>query len=93
MLLLPIQGQYEQIANARYAEKLGLGLAREHFNAIALGQYLKTIDEPITDHPDILWPDNDAVFRTLDETVDQVCPQLGGKPSLRELPRQEVALA
>jgi uncharacterized protein (TIGR00661 family) len=92
MLLLPIQGQYEQTANAHYAEKLGLGLAREQFNAIALAQYLERVTDPIADHPDILWPDNDAFFRTLERTLAEVCPQYAGRPSPRELPGQEAAL-
>lgn len=33
MLLLPVQGQYEQIVNARYAKKLGLALNRTALTA------------------------------------------------------------
>ncbi|HNS23055.1 MAG TPA: glycosyltransferase family protein [Sedimentisphaerales bacterium] len=39
-LLLPVQGQYEQIVNARYAEKLGLALNRLSLNVQTLIEYL-----------------------------------------------------
>jgi uncharacterized protein (TIGR00661 family) len=74
MLLLPIHGQYEQIINAFYAEKLGLALHCERFDAATVGEYLEVLDEPVTEHPDILWPDNEALFSTLQRTLAAVCP-------------------
>jgi uncharacterized protein (TIGR00661 family) len=81
MLLLPIQGQYEQTVNAQYAEKLGIGLYREQLNANVLGEYLAGLSEPIVDRPDILWPDNGAFFSLLEDTLAKVCPKFAGPPA------------
>jgi uncharacterized protein (TIGR00661 family) len=78
MLLLPIHGQYEQIINAFYAEKLGLALHRERLDTPTVGEYLDVLDEPVTEHPDILWPDNEALFSTLHQTLAAVCPSFAG---------------
>jgi hypothetical protein len=78
MLLLPIQGQYEQTVNAQYAEKLGIGLYRERLDANVLGKYLAGLNEPIVDRPDILWPDNTAFFSILEDTLAKVCPKFAG---------------
>lgn len=77
LLLLPIQGQYEQVLNAQYAERLGLALNRTSLDADTLREYISFLDHPIADHRDILWPDNKAVFSILDQTLDAVCPPFG----------------
>jgi uncharacterized protein (TIGR00661 family) len=79
MLLLPIQGQYEQTVNAQYAEKLGIGLYRERLDANVLAEYLAALDEPIADRPDILWPHNDAFFTILEDTLARVCPKFAAR--------------
>lgn len=67
MLLMPVPGQYEQILNAAYMEKLGMGTAMKGIVREKFASFLQSIDEPVpVDNPDILWPDNEAVFRTLD---------------------------
>jgi len=73
MLLLPIQGQYEQVINAFYAEKLGIALRRRCLDAETLSEYLEFTAEPIVEHPDLLWPDNEALFGTLRRTLAEVC--------------------
>jgi predicted glycosyltransferase len=75
ILLLPVRGQYEQVINARYAEKLGLALNRTSLTAQTLAEYLGVLDAPIPDHDDTLWPDNQAFFRILDQTLDRVFSQ------------------
>lgn len=72
MLLLPVQGQYEQIVNARYAERLGLALNRTALTAQALTEYLDSLETPIANHSDILWPDNRAVFDLLNQTIHSI---------------------
>jgi uncharacterized protein (TIGR00661 family) len=72
MLLLPVRGQYEQVINGQYAERLGLALNRTSLNAKTLMEYLDILDAPIADHSDILWPDNRAFFNILDQTLNMV---------------------
>lgn len=74
MLLLPVQGQYEQVVNARYAERLGLALNRRSLNTETLLEYLDFVRKPIVDRDEILWPDNHALFGILRRTIDRVCP-------------------
>ena len=73
MLLLPIEGQYEQIINAFYADKLGFALHRRRLDTRALGEYLEALEEPMVRHNDILWPDNEALFSILRKTLAGVC--------------------
>lgn len=77
MLLLPIDGQYEQMVNAHYVQKLGLGLAPSRLNAGTLAEYLTLTDTPMPDHPEILWPDNEGFFRMLEPIVDQALAERG----------------
>jgi uncharacterized protein (TIGR00661 family) len=74
MLLLPIQGQYEQVINAFYADRLGLALYREQLDVETIGEYLEFVQDPVPDHDDILWPDNDGFFRILEHRLADVCP-------------------
>jgi uncharacterized protein (TIGR00661 family) len=87
MLVLPIQGQYEQIVNAHYAEKLGLALHRRKLDVRALGEYLETLKEPLLDHPDILRPDNDAFLYLLEQRLGEVCPAF--TPTATALPHED----
>ncbi|MHC4574240.1 MAG: MJ1255/VC2487 family glycosyltransferase [Planctomycetota bacterium] len=65
MLVLPVAGQYEQIINAHYIEKLGLGISAERLYETTVGRFLNQLDEPMPDDERILWPDNDEFFRIL----------------------------
>ena len=58
MLLLPVPGQYEQLINARYVEKLGLGTWSKQVNEPAVARFLEKLDEPMPQNGRILWPDN-----------------------------------
>lgn len=72
MLLLPIDGQYEQMVNAHYIEKLGLGFLRRRLDAGSLADYLTLADRPMPDHAEILWPDNEHFFRILTQTMHRI---------------------
>jgi len=65
MLLLPLAGQYEQIINAQYAQKLGLGIWSKRLDEAALSRFLERIDEPMPDDDRILWPNNQKFFEAL----------------------------
>lgn len=65
MLLLPLTGQYEQIINAHYIQKLGLGLQSKKLDEAILAKFLEELDKPIPDDDRIIWPDNNRFFRIL----------------------------
>jgi len=69
MLLLPVAGQYEQVINAHYIEKLGLGVSTNELNEAAVGRFLDQIDQPMPDDERILWPDNDKFFTMLQQEL------------------------
>lgn len=62
MLLMPVPGQYEQIVNAYYVQKLGLGVASEQLTETAIKEYLACLDKPMPDSDEIIWPDNEKFF-------------------------------
>ena len=64
-LLLPVAGQYEQIINAHYIEKLGLGIWADELNEDVVSRFLGRLDEPMPEDERILWPDNDKFFEIL----------------------------
>jgi uncharacterized protein (TIGR00661 family) len=72
MLLLPLAGQYEQMVNAHYIQKLGLGISANKLNEEVLSDFLEHLDKPIRDDERILWPDNDNFFRLLQETLKKL---------------------
>lgn len=72
MLLLPLAGQYEQIINAYYAEKLGLGVSSPWLTEAALARFLDQIDAPMPQDDRILWPDNQKFFEVLQGTLSRL---------------------
>ncbi|MHC4694847.1 MAG: glycosyltransferase family protein, partial [Planctomycetota bacterium] len=72
MLLLPLAGQYEQIINAHYIQKLGLGISVERLDETILAQFLEELDKPVPDDERILWPDNGKFFRILQEVLNEL---------------------
>jgi uncharacterized protein (TIGR00661 family) len=72
MLLLPLAGQYEQIVNAHYFEKLGLGIAARRLNETALKRFLEQLDSPVSQDERILWPDNERFFETLERALGRL---------------------
>jgi uncharacterized protein (TIGR00661 family) len=73
MLLLPIAGQYEQMINAFYADKLGIALHRQCLDTETLGEYLEALEGPMVGHEGVLWPNNEALFSSLRKTLGEVC--------------------
>ncbi|MHC4462196.1 MAG: glycosyltransferase family protein [Planctomycetota bacterium] len=72
MLLLPVAGQYEQMINGHYIEKLGLGISAEKLDEAIIERFLNQIDTPVPDDEGILWPDNDKFFRILQEVLHKL---------------------
>ena len=72
MLLLPLAGQYEQIINAHYIQKLGLGVWAERLDEKAIARFLDQLDKPIPDDERILWPDNNGFFRILQDVLNKL---------------------
>ena len=72
MFLLPVAGQYEQMINAQYVEKLGLGIAGEKLDEELVERFLEQIDKPVPDNERILWPDNDKFFQILQEVLNRL---------------------
>ncbi len=65
ILLLPLAGQYEQMLNARYVEKLGLGVWAKQVDRAIVARFLDRLAEPMSQDSRILWPDNEQFFEIL----------------------------
>jgi uncharacterized protein (TIGR00661 family) len=65
MLMLPVGGHYEQLTNAQYVERLGLGVWSRELDEATLSRFLRGIDEPLPRDGRILWPDNEKFFAVL----------------------------
>lgn len=65
MLLLPLGGHYEQLINAHYVERLGLGVWSRELDDAVLSRFLRRIDEPVPQDDRILWPGNERFFEVL----------------------------
>ena len=72
MLLLPLGGHYEQFINARYVQKLGLGVWAKQLNEPALYRFIRRLDEPMPQDGRILWPDNERFFEILEGTLSRL---------------------
>lgn len=72
MLLLPVAGQYEQVINALYIEKLGLGVAADTLREKVLSRFLDELDKPMPDDERILWPDNDQFFQIFQQVLNKL---------------------
>jgi uncharacterized protein (TIGR00661 family) len=72
VLLVPVAGQYEQGINARYAERLGLGLWTRQLDPEAVSRFLTHVSRPVNAHPDVLWPDNRRFFALLQGVLDRL---------------------
>ncbi|MBL7144426.1 MAG: hypothetical protein ISS76_09340 [Phycisphaerae bacterium] len=72
MLMLPLAGQYEQIINAHYVQKLRLGISAEKLDEAVLGRFLDELDKPMPDDERIIWPDNDRFFGILQGVLNKL---------------------
>jgi uncharacterized protein (TIGR00661 family) len=70
MLLLPVAGQYEQVINAHYMEKLGMGVYAKKIDETAIGRFLERLQEPMGDDERILWPSNERFFEVLQDALN-----------------------
>jgi uncharacterized protein (TIGR00661 family) len=70
MLLLPVAGQYEQIINAHYVQKLGLGISAQKPSEATLKHFLEEIEKPMPSDEQIIWPDNEKFFQILQEALN-----------------------
>lgn len=70
MLLKPVAGQYEQVINAHYIEKLALGLSAKEIDEPTIARFLEEIDKPIPNDKRILWPDNKKFFNILQRQLN-----------------------
>jgi len=77
MLLLPVAGQYEQIINAYYIQKLGLGLSSEKLDEPVLAKFLDELDKPMPGDERIIWPDNDKFFKILQDVLNKLHKPIG----------------
>jgi uncharacterized protein (TIGR00661 family) len=77
MLLLPLAGQYEQIINAHYIEKLGLGLSAERIDETILARFLDELDKPMLNDERIIWPDNEKFFQILQDVLNKLDNPIG----------------
>ena len=73
MLLVPVQDQYEQILNAYYIDKLGLGHRTNKICGNSIARFLRDIDTLPEEHHSIVeYPDNERFFRILDDTFNRI---------------------
>ncbi len=72
MLLLPLAGQYEQIVNAYYAEKLGLGISADKLDEDAIKRFNKELAKPYPTDDKIIWPDNKKFFQILQGELNKL---------------------
>ncbi len=72
MLLLPVRGQYEQMVNAYYIDKLGMGVNADKLEEESLRQFLNTLEDHSPENERILWPDNERYFRILNSKIEEL---------------------
>ncbi len=72
MLLLPYDGQYEQMINGKYLEDLGIGLNRKEINEQPLDEYLKLLEQPQMSDDRIIYPDNEEFFRIFGDVLSRL---------------------
>jgi uncharacterized protein (TIGR00661 family) len=78
MYLMPLKGQFEQQVNAVYAQRLGIARCAEELDEKELKMFLGDLDKDFSNDARILWPDNEAYFGILDQTLQKI----GFQPNL-----------
>lgn len=71
MFMMPLKGQFEQQVNAVYAQRLGIAHCAEDLNEQDLKSYLADLNKNYPDDERLLWPDNEAYFHILDQTLQK----------------------
>ena len=72
MFLLPLVGQYEQIINAHYIQKLGLGISSERLDETVVARFLEELDKPLPSDEKIHWPDKEKFFQILQDVLNRL---------------------
>jgi len=67
-----IRDRYEQIINAHYVQKLGLGISAEKLNEAIIARFLDELDKPMPSDERIIWPDNEKFFQILQEVLNKL---------------------
>jgi uncharacterized protein (TIGR00661 family) len=71
MLLTPVGGQFEQIVNAAYAQRLGFARYPQRLDDQPLRLFLNDTEKEFPNDERILWPDNEGFFRLLNHTLNE----------------------
>ncbi len=72
MLSVPLEGQFEQILNARYLQKLGFGLCRESVTHADVQELLDRADELTTNLAAYAQDGNSEVFTAVDAALAEL---------------------
>jgi uncharacterized protein (TIGR00661 family) len=72
MLLLPVAGQFEQILNAEYAQKLGLARKAEAVTDASVADFLDFLERKEPEGEGVLWPDNARALDIIDSTLSKI---------------------
>ncbi len=75
-LATPVEGQFEQLMNARYVQHLGYGLAAEEFDRDVVAGFLRRTDEFARSLGHYRRFDNEPVFEALAEALDSAAAGL-----------------
>jgi uncharacterized protein (TIGR00661 family) len=78
MLAVPIRGQFEQMLNGRYLEKLGYGLTADELSEERLGQFIERIPDFERSLAEYQQDGNTHLLAALDQTLNAA---VAGKPS------------
>jgi uncharacterized protein (TIGR00661 family) len=81
MLLSPMASQYEQIVNAYYIDKGGLGVKTRQLCPEDVNKFLKLLEEPFPTNGTLLLPDNERYFETVEETFRRIGLPVGLRPA------------
>jgi len=72
MLVLPLEGQYEQMVNANYVESLGLGVKSWQLDEHAMERLIMETEKPVSNDRRILWPDNERFFAMIEKRLAEL---------------------
>jgi uncharacterized protein (TIGR00661 family) len=72
ILVMPLEGQYEQMINADYVEALGLGVKSWQLDEHSLVRLIMETEKPVSNDRRILWPNNERFFVMLEELFQKL---------------------
>lgn len=71
MLVKPIFNQYEQMLNAHYIQKLGIGIQANHLSEQTIRAFLQLSENPIQYAEGVLLPDNQRVLEVVKQQAQK----------------------